>query len=172
MLVTGRRQRRRGASEVTGPVSQVPKMGGETEVTEVVVNQLGGRTPRRRKFLMPQGTPFHGLIPPFPIRVDQFGALPGLTAVPALHLLSHTHTDHTLGLSAKSFASTIICSHDAKQMLLRHEVYGERALSDIDLRDEARLSRTFGHLKVPPFLKDGRLDFSATRDLLVCYPYI
>lgn len=118
---------------------------------------------------MPQGTPFHGLIPPFPIRVDQFGALPALAPVPALHLLSHTHTDHTLGLSAKSFASTIICSPDAKQMLLRHEAYNERALRDVHLRDEARLSRTFGHLKVPAFLRDGKFNFSASRDLLVCH---
>ena len=118
---------------------------------------------------MPQGTPLHGFIPPFPIRVDQFGASPGLTAVPALHLLSHTHSDHIVGLSANSFASTIICSADAKQMLLRHELYSERFLRDVDLRDEARLSRTFGHLKVPPFLKDGKIDFSAGRDLLVCH---
>ncbi|KAF8491140.1 hypothetical protein F5888DRAFT_1063248 [Russula emetica] len=120
--------------------------------------------------LMPRGTPFHGLIPPFPIRVDQFGASPGLTAVPALHLLSHTHSDHILGLSAKSFASTIICSPDAKQMLLRHELYSERFLRDVDLRDEARLSRTFGHLKVSPCLKDGKLDFSVGRDFLRTIP--
>jgi L-ascorbate metabolism protein UlaG (beta-lactamase superfamily) len=119
--------------------------------------------------LMPRETPFHGLIPPFPIRVDQFGASSGLTTVPALHLLSHTHSDHILGLSAKSFASTIICSPDAKQMLLRHEMHSERFLRDVDLRDEARLSRTFGHLKVSPCLKDGRLDFSVGRDFLVCY---
>jgi hypothetical protein len=121
---------------------------------------------------MPQGTPFHGFIPPFPIRVDQFGALPGLTAIPALHLLSHTHSDHVLGLSAKTFASTIICSPDAKQMLLRHEVYSERLLRDAALRDEARLSRTFGHLRVPPFLKEGKLDFSASLDLLVWSSYM
>lgn len=121
--------------------------------------------------LMPRDTPFHGLVPPFPIRVDQFGASPGLTAVPALHLLSHTHSDHILGLSAKSFASTIICSPDAKQMLLRHELYNERLLRDVDLRDEARLSRTFCHLKVSPCLKDGKLDYTVGRDFLVCYPY-
>jgi len=122
---------------------------------------------------MPRGTPFHGFIPPFPIRVDQFDALPGPTTVPpALHLLSHTHSDHIIGLSAKSFSSTIICSHDAKKMLLKHEVYHERALKDVDLRDEARLSRTFGHLKLPPFLKDGKLNFSESRDLLVCLHYI
>lgn len=121
---------------------------------------------------MPRGTPFHGFIPPFPIRVDQFGALPSRTTVPALHLLSHTHSDHIIGLSAKSFASTIICSQDAKQMLLKHEVYHERALKDVDLRDEARLSRTFGHLKLAPVLKDGRFNFSESRDLLVCFHYI
>jgi DNA cross-link repair 1C protein len=131
-----------------------------------VPNQLVGPGPS-----MPRETPFHGLIPPFPIRVDQFGASPGLTAIPALYLLSHTHSDHILGLSAKSFASTIICSPDAKQMLLKHELYRERFLMDVDFRDEARLSRTFAHLKVPPFLKDGKLDFSLRQDLLVCYPY-
>lgn len=119
---------------------------------------------------MPRETPFHGLIPPFPIRVDQFGTSPQLTAVPALHLLSHTHSDHILGLSAKSFASTIICSPDAKEMLLRHELYSERFLRDVDLRNEARLSRTFGHLKVSPRLKDGKVDFSVGRDFLVRYP--
>ncbi|KAI9430540.1 beta-lactamase-like protein [Lactarius indigo] len=117
---------------------------------------------------MPTGTPFHGFIPPFPIRVDEFGPAPGSTA--ALHLLSHTHSDHILGLSAKSFASTIICSADAKEMLLRHEVYNERALKDLELRDEARLSRTFGHLRVPPLLRDGRFDYSGSRDLLRTLP--
>jgi len=57
-------------------------------------------------------------------------------------------------------------------MLLRHEVYHERALKDVDLRDEARLSRTFGHLKLAPFLRDGKLDFSESRDLLVCFHYM
>jgi hypothetical protein len=57
-------------------------------------------------------------------------------------------------------------------MLLRYEAYSERALRDVDLRDEARLSRAFGHLKIPPFLKDGRLDLSASRDLLVCHIYM
>ena len=118
---------------------------------------------------MPTGTPFHGFIPPFPVRVDEFGPTPGFAAVPALHLLSHTHSDHIVGLSAKSFASTVICSADAKEMLLRHEVYNERALRDMNLREEARLSRTFGHLRVPPLLRDGRYDYSGSRDLLVCH---
>ena len=118
--------------------------------------------------VMPTGTAFHGFIPPFPIRVDEFGPTPGCTTVPALHLLSHTHSDHILGLSAKSFASTIICSADAKEMLLKHEVYNERALRDMDLPNEARLSRTFGHLRVPPLLSGGRCDYTGSRDLLVC----
>ena len=79
--------------------------------------------------------------------------------------------DDILGPSAKSFASTIICSPDAKQMLLRHELYNERLLRDVDLRDEARLSRTFGHFKVSPCLEDGKLDYTVGRDFLVCYPY-
>ncbi|KAN0128916.1 Beta-lactamase-like protein, partial [Lactarius tabidus] len=119
---------------------------------------------------MPTGTPFHGFIPPFPIRVDEFGSTSGLAAVPALHLLSHTHSDHILGLSAKSFASTVICSADAKEMLLRHEVYNERALKDMDLREEARLSRTFCHLRVQPALRDGRFDYTGSRDLLKTLP--
>lgn len=57
-------------------------------------------------------------------------------------------------------------------MLLKHEVYNERALKDMDLRNEARLSRTFGHLRVPPLLRDGRLDYTGSRDLLVCRLYI
>ncbi|KAH9959524.1 hypothetical protein BGW80DRAFT_1183450 [Lactifluus volemus] len=119
---------------------------------------------------MPPGTPFHGLIPPFPIRVDEFASTPELTSVPALYLLSHTHTDHILGLSSKSFASTTICSPDAKEMLLRHETYNERAVKDTDLRDEARASKTFAHLKIRPLLNDGRLDYSASRDLLKTLP--
>src|SRR6266853_824984 len=88
-------------------------MGGETEVTEVVVNQLGGRTPRRRKFLMPQGTPFHGLIPPFPIRVDQFGALPGLLVdlqvrEPSLFTLRRKSSCVTLSPSLSHFSMPII----------------------------------------------------------------
>ncbi|KAI0263912.1 beta-lactamase-like protein [Gloeopeniophorella convolvens] len=120
---------------------------------------------------MPPGTPYHGLIPPFPIRVDQFGAVPQLDAAPpALHLLSHTHSDHIVGLSAKSFASQIICSADAKEMLLKHEVYGARALVDAELRAEVRVGRTFGHLKVPPVVRDGRVEYAGSRDLLKTLP--
>ena len=39
--------------------------------------------------------------------------------------------------SAEMFASTVICSADAKERLLRHEVYHGRVLRDMDLRGEA-----------------------------------
>ncbi|KAI0040827.1 hypothetical protein FA95DRAFT_1527241, partial [Auriscalpium vulgare] len=119
---------------------------------------------------MPPGTPFNGFIHPYPIRVDEFSSPPSLTTVPALHLLSHTHSDHIVGLSSKSFASTIICSEDAKEMLLKHEVYKERALKDMELRSDGRVSRTFQHLKVSPLVIGGRTDYQGSRDLLKTLP--
>ncbi|KAA1470649.1 hypothetical protein DENSPDRAFT_929009 [Dentipellis sp. KUC8613] len=119
---------------------------------------------------MPPGTPFHGFVHPFPIRVDEFDNPPTLPAIPALHLLSHTHTDHLVGLSAKSFSSSIICSQDAKEMLLKHEVFKERALVEMELRSEAKLARTFGHLKVSPVVVDGRTYYQGSRDLLRVLP--
>ncbi|KAH9924318.1 uncharacterized protein BXZ73DRAFT_79283 [Epithele typhae] len=128
---------------------------------------------------MPLGTPYNAFIPPYPIRVDDFSN-PTATSVPAtpgpyssadipttasLYLLSHTHTDHLNGLSARSFGQTVCCSHDAKEMLLRHEVYYERALKTAELRAEN--VRTFAHLKIEPRrLEDGSLDVTGSRDLL------
>ena len=91
--------------------------------------------------LMPnlQGYKVHGFIPSFSIKVDEFVSGSRLTTVPTLHLLSYTHSvssDHIIGLSAKSFKSTVICSGDAKKMLPRHKVCNERALKDVDLRGE------------------------------------
>ncbi|KAI0362982.1 hypothetical protein BV20DRAFT_234269 [Pilatotrama ljubarskyi] len=124
---------------------------------------------------MPQGTTYNAFIPPYPIRVDDFSipsAPPSSSATNAnqassvgLYLLTHTHTDHLNGLSARSFGQTVVCSHDAKEMLLRHEVYAERALRDMDLRAEN--VRTFAHLKVEPQrMEDGSLDYAGSRDLL------
>ncbi|KAI0335707.1 hypothetical protein GY45DRAFT_1267000 [Cubamyces sp. BRFM 1775] len=123
---------------------------------------------------MPQGTPYNAFIPPYPIRVDDFSSpspsastSPKDTQAPnvGLYLLTHTHTDHLNGLAAKSFGQTIVCSYDAKEMLLRHEVYAERALRDMDLR--AQNIRTFAHLKVEPQrLEDGSVDYVGSRDLL------
>jgi hypothetical protein len=64
----------------------------------------------------------------------------------------HPYSDHNiLGLSAKSFGYTVICSKNAKQMLLKHEVYKERALHEMEYRSQK--TRTFSHLKVDPMKK-------------------
>ena len=97
---------------------------------------------------MPTGTPFHSFALPYPIRVDAFSASPDIQKPPLLHFLTHTHSDHINGLSARSFASPVVCSHDTKEMLLRHQVYAERDLSESDLR--AQKISTFQHLKVNP----------------------
>ncbi|KII95048.1 hypothetical protein PLICRDRAFT_693326 [Plicaturopsis crispa FD-325 SS-3] len=114
---------------------------------------------------MPPGTPYDSLIHPYNIRVDAFSSTPSITRAPALHLLTHTHSDHIVGLSAKSFGSLIICSQDAKEMLLRHEVYKERELYATDMRGEH--VKTFGHLKVEPVKHmNGTIISTGCRDLL------
>ena len=117
---------------------------------------------------MPTGTPYNSCIPPYRIRVDDFGASTTLDPenAPLLHLLTHTHSDHINGLSAKSFGFKVYCSLDAKEMLLRHEVYAERELHTLELRAEK--IRTYSHLKVDPLVdSDGRLYYNGSRDLLV-----
>jgi glyoxylase-like metal-dependent hydrolase (beta-lactamase superfamily II) len=115
---------------------------------------------------MPTGTPYLSFVLPYPIRVDDFTFSSHYPLIPALHLLTHAHSDHTNGLASKSFGYTVICSQDTKEMLLRHEVGTERTLHDMKLRVEK--TRTFGHLKVDPIRrKDGRVDFHGSRDLLV-----
>lgn len=115
---------------------------------------------------MPTGTPYNAFVQPYNIRVDDFASNLPPASTPALHLLTHTHSDHINGLSAKSFGYTVICSSDAKEMLLRHEVYKERALHDMELRSEKM--KTFGHLKVDPMkLPDGGIYYTGSRDLLV-----
>ena len=128
---------------------------------------------------MPLGTPFDAFILPYPIRVDDFTPPSPASSTPtgpysshetpqtaSLYLLTHTHTDHLAGLAARSFGQRIVCSPDAKEMLLRHEVYYERALRDADLR--AQQVRTYAHLKIEPArLEDGTLDYVGSRDLLV-----
>lgn len=108
---------------------------------------------------MPTGTPLFAFIDPYNIRVDDFASTKGLTEVPALYLLSHTHTDHLNGLNAKSFAAPVICSKDAKVMLLRQEPYFERAMYDSAMRPER--GRPFSHLRVTD------VDAGQGRDLLV-----
>ncbi|EJC97861.1 uncharacterized protein FOMMEDRAFT_42871, partial [Fomitiporia mediterranea MF3/22] len=97
---------------------------------------------------MPPGTPYNSFVKPYPIRVDEFSVpRDGSLTVAALHLLTHTHSDHIIGLNSKSFGSIIICSEDAKEMLLRHETYQARFLREEDYVYEKQ--RTFEHLKFP-----------------------
>ncbi|KAG1780545.1 beta-lactamase-like protein [Suillus placidus] len=96
---------------------------------------------------MPPGTPYASFALPYPIRVDCFTCtahLPAPYNTPALYLLTHSHTDHIVGLSSKSFAARLVCSPDTKEMLLRHEIYLERAKKDAG----EVATRTFAHLKV------------------------
>lgn len=120
---------------------------------------------------MPLGTPYHSFALPYPIRVDNFtdtiDDLPAPYNRPRLHLLTHTHSDHIAGLASKSFAYRVICSPDAKEMLLRHELYTERSLHDHEYRAEKK--KTFSHLKVNPYvMPNGQCFFTGSRDLLVC----
>ncbi|KAG1718369.1 beta-lactamase-like protein, partial [Suillus lakei] len=97
---------------------------------------------------------------PLSIRVDCFTCtahLPAPYNTPALCLLTHSHTDHILGLSSKSFAARVVCSRH-KRVLLRHEIYLERAKKDAG----EVATRTFAHLKV----EGGAL----RRDLLNAVP--
>ncbi|KAF9461155.1 beta-lactamase-like protein [Collybia nuda] len=118
---------------------------------------------------MPPGTPYNSFVPPYRIRVDNFAESQDGSGQPALHLLSHTHSDHINGLSAQSFGYKVICSQDAKEMLLRHEVFAERELHESELKAEK--TRTYSHLKVGPFLRqDGSIDRMGYRDLLKTVP--
>ncbi|KAG2125588.1 beta-lactamase-like protein [Suillus cothurnatus] len=110
---------------------------------------------------MPPGTPYASFALPYPIRVDCFTCtahLPTPYKTPALYLLTHSHTDHIVGLSSKSFAAQVVCSPDTKEMLLRHEIHLERAKKDAG----EVATRTFAHLKV----EGGAI----SRDLLHAVP--
>ncbi|PFH48640.1 hypothetical protein AMATHDRAFT_5610 [Amanita thiersii Skay4041] len=118
---------------------------------------------------MPPGTPFDSFVPPYRIRVDDFTQGPSKDRQAALHLLTHTHSDHINGLASKSFGYTIYCSKDAKEMLLRHEVFREREMYQMKLKAEK--TRTFSHLKVDPILRhDGSVFDLCSRDLLKVLP--
>ncbi|KAL5482499.1 hypothetical protein ACEPAI_9093 [Sanghuangporus weigelae] len=121
---------------------------------------------------MPPGTPYNSFVKPYPIRVDEFSVpRDGSLTVAALHLLTHTHSDHIIGLNAKSFGSIIICSWDAKEMLLRHETYQARFLREEEYVFEKQ--RTFEHLKYssyPSQDKRGRNDFDLVRAMPLHVP--
>lgn len=115
---------------------------------------------------MPDGAIPGGYALPYSnIRIDEFSACED----DAIHLymLSHTHSDHIQGLANKSFASPLICSKDAKQMLLNHELLKERMFRDSVLKGDYRKPRTFGHLKRDPATVAGKVYWVGTRDLMV-----
>lgn len=116
---------------------------------------------------MPPGTPYHSFIKPYPIRVDEFtDKTDASLIVPALHLLTHTHSDHIIGLNAKGFSANVICSPDAKEMLLRHETYYARFLREGEFVHQKK--RTFEHLK--PSIASAPNEDHTNYDLLVSRP--
>jgi len=110
---------------------------------------------------MPVGAPYNGRIAEYPsIRVDAFQTPRGVEeSTVDLYLLTHTHTDHTGGLDAPSFAQLVYCSPEAKQMLLKQE----RAI------DRISYDRGQSHHKVLPWshLRVRKGQYTFYRDLLV-----
>ena len=70
------------------------------------------------------------LVPLLDLRLSQHFTF-SLTPVQTTGIKRLAH-HRIIGLSAMSFASAVIWSADAKETLLRHEVYNERALSDTE----------------------------------------
>ncbi|KAG8817387.1 hypothetical protein FRC17_011252 [Serendipita sp. 399] len=119
---------------------------------------------------MPSGTPNHSFLRPYPIRVDAFATPtndPDFVP-PALHLLTHTHTDHIVGLSSHSFGGLVVCSQVAKEMLLRWEPMAERL--KFDASETRTRNRPCSHLKVDPNVVNGKPDYTFSRDLLRAIP--
>ncbi|KAM6497507.1 Beta-lactamase-like protein [Amanita muscaria] len=115
------------------------------------------------------GTPFNSFALPYHIRVDAFTQIHSTKKQPTIHLLTHTHADHLTGLSSKSFSSIVYCSRDAKEMLLKHQVFKNRELYQENVRTEKK--RTYSHLKVDPVMRpDGSQWFVGARDLLKALP--
>ena len=118
---------------------------------------------------MPTGAPYQGHVPPYPaIRVDAFSVpREGNYHVAHLHLLTHTHSDHIMGLESTSFGQLVVCSQDAKNMLLRAEKYPDRIAFD-----QKRISsevRPWAHLRTQS--RTGKKT-ELVRDLLVRVFYI
>ncbi|KDQ20968.1 hypothetical protein BOTBODRAFT_84904, partial [Botryobasidium botryosum FD-172 SS1] len=109
------------------------------------------------------GSAYCGHIPPYPeIRIDSFADSAASPFPPAkLYLLTHTHSDHIQGLDAKSFGQPVVCSEDAKRML----ILGERVADRIafDKGDISERKKPWGHLKTRARRGDQS---SISRDLL------
>ena len=109
---------------------------------------------------MPPSSHFNSSVPPYNfIRVDNFSSCPDTKV--ALHLLTHCHSDHLLGLDAKSFNSIVFCSNDTKLLVLNIETYAQRFLFDQRLIHNRK--RPYKHLSMQAG-NSGR-----SRDLLVCH---
>lgn len=114
---------------------------------------------------MPPGTPHHSFLLPYRIRVDDFTTPRDQHfEPPALNLLSHTHSDHTTGLSARSFGAQVVCSFDAKHMLLNSETVRDRIAFDMGEMSEKR--KPYAHLKINPLSSTSK-NKTFSRDLLV-----
>jgi hypothetical protein len=121
---------------------------------------------RYTRLSMPPGTPHQSFILPYRIRVDDFTTPRDQHfEPPALYLLSHTHSDHISGLSAKSFGARVVCSVDAKHMLLNYEYALDRIAFDKGEIPEKR--RPYAHLKIDHIPSTGSKRKSYSRDLLV-----
>jgi DNA cross-link repair 1C protein len=115
---------------------------------------------------MPPGAPHLSFLCPYRIRVDDFTTPRDASyETPALFLLSHTHSDHTTGLSAKSFGSRIICSVDSKHMLLNYEPAADRIAFDNGIKSGK--TRTFSHLSTDSLFVKAITRERLSRDLLV-----
>ncbi|KZT51312.1 hypothetical protein CALCODRAFT_477336 [Calocera cornea HHB12733] len=93
---------------------------------------------------------------------------PNPQVAPALYLLSHTHVDHIRGLDSPTFCGKVVCSADAKEMILRMETAKDRV--DFDRGAREQKIRRWAKLKVGPSKRDGRLVWEGTRDLLTAVP--
>jgi hypothetical protein len=115
---------------------------------------------------MPPGAPHHSFLLPYRIRVDDFTSPRDQRLdPPALYLLSHTHSDHITGLSARSFGARVVCSVDAKHMLLNYEPAGDRIAFDNGETTEKR--NPYSHLKVDHKPPASSRQKTFSRDLLV-----
>lgn len=99
----------------------------------------------------------------YPLRVDNFTN--SGTIYSALNLLTHSHSDHTLGLASKTFTSQVICSYDTRNIVLNIEPATDRV--EFDKGNTSSKNRTFSHLHVRRPVSSAPHLQGFSRDLLV-----